>query len=56
MVESESNKPHSSAPVSPKKSDKKSGGGGQGEDNRFKHFKETDADVHKQEVDTNEQT
>ena len=56
MVESESNKPHSSAPVSPNKSDKKSGGGGQGEDNRFKHFKETDADVHKQEVDTNEQT
>lgn len=56
MVESESNKPHSSAPVSSDKSDKKSGGGGQGEDNRFKHFKETDADVHKQEVDTNEQT
>ena len=56
MVESERNKPHSSAPVSSDKSDKKSGGGGQGEDNRFKHFKETDADVHNQEVDTNEQT
>jgi len=52
MVESESNKPHTSAPASSEKSDKKSGGG-QGEDNRFKHFKETDADVPKQEVETN---
>ncbi len=52
MIESESNKPHISAPASSEKSDKKSGGG-QGEDNRFKHFKETDADVPKQEVETN---
>ena len=56
IVESVSNKPHSSAPVSSDKSDKKSGGGGHGEDNRFKHFKETDADVPKQEVEANEQT
>lgn len=47
---------HSSAPVSSDKSDKKSGGGGQGEDRRFKPYKESDLDIVTQEVDSNGQT
>ena len=56
MVESESNKPHSSDPVSSYKSDKKIGGGGQVEDRRFKPYRESDSDIVTQEVDSNEQT
>lgn len=56
MIESPNNKPQTSAPISSDKSDKKSGGGGQGQDRRFKPYKESDSDIVTQEVDTNEQT
>lgn len=56
MIESPNNKPQTSSPISSDKSDKKSGGGGQGQDRRFKPYKESDSDIVTQEVDTNEQT
>ena len=56
MIESSNNKPQTSAPISSDKSDKKSGGGGQGQDRRFKPYKESDSDIVAQEVDTNGQT